>query len=278
MENTPPLAAGLLTVCLRSRNHALATFVQPRPFYSAFHIYVLTPKVSMTLQEKIWWATCIEHNRYRYNFGRQANRTLAQLVLPSEVPEWAKNFPVPEYGNESGKTEVALTPDSWTPLKIGSLFEVRRGRNILKRSMQAGKTPYVSAVANNNGVAAWLDQAPDHPAGCISVVSNGNGGMGYAFYQPRPFIASGDVTVLRPPRPLTAAEGLFVCTLITAERYRWNFGRKWTTTRVKESYIKLPQAADGSPDWELMRNFISSLRLASAVLSPDESKISTAYA
>src|SRR5437016_5121243 len=84
IKEVEPLPAGLLTVSLRSRNHPLATFVQPRPFYCGYHIYVLQPKKQMSLEEKLWWANCIEANRYRYNFGRQANRSLPDLELPDE--------------------------------------------------------------------------------------------------------------------------------------------------------------------------------------------------
>jgi hypothetical protein len=41
----------------------------------------------------LWWVTCITAitaNRFRFGFGRQANRTLKDIDLPSpkEMPEW----------------------------------------------------------------------------------------------------------------------------------------------------------------------------------------------
>jgi Type I restriction modification DNA specificity domain len=261
------LPAGLLTVCLRSRNHALATFLQPHRFYCGYHIYVLQPIDVMSAQEKLWWAECIAENRYRYNFGRQANRSLADLQLPDEVPSWVNELPIPEF-----KTTQVAAPikdprsDSWGHFRIGSLFEVVGGRSVLKRNMRPGPTPYVSAVAVNNGVSAWIDAPADHDAGCITVASNGNGGVGCAFYQPTPFIASADVTILKPSIPLTEAAALFVCTIIYAERYRWNYWRKWTTSRIRDSLIQLPSDSGGSPDWNYADSYIRQFPLAGAVL------------
>jgi Type I restriction modification DNA specificity domain len=262
-----PLPAGLLTVCLRSRNHALATFLQPRRFYCGYHVYVLRPKRAMSVQEKLWWAECIRMNRYRYNFGRQANRSLANLHLPDEPPDWVHGTQVPSF--ERGTAEAALpilnTAD-WQPFRLGDIFDLSRGRNILRRDMVAGSTAYVSAVSANNGISAWIDVPPDHAPGAITVASNGNGGVGSAFFQPYAFVASGDVTVLKPRAPLSEAAALFVCTLIYAERYRWSFGRKWVTTRMKESVIRLPVTQAGRPDWYLAERYINSLALAPAVL------------
>ena len=84
--------AGDISVCLRSRNHSLAAFVKPRRFYTTYHVAVLAPKATMSVQEKLWWCLCITANRFRFHFGRQANRTLGSLILPDAVPEWARSL------------------------------------------------------------------------------------------------------------------------------------------------------------------------------------------
>jgi hypothetical protein len=87
LPSREPFESGLLTVSLGGS--VLATFVQPAPFYTAHNdIAVLYPKAEMTLHEKLWRGLCIRANKYRYNYGRQANRTLAELELPDEIPDW----------------------------------------------------------------------------------------------------------------------------------------------------------------------------------------------
>jgi len=82
-------SAGLITVALGGA--ALASFVQPKAFYTAQNIDVLTPLQAMSLDEKLFYCRCIEANRYRYStFGREANRTLKGLLIPdrNSVPAW----------------------------------------------------------------------------------------------------------------------------------------------------------------------------------------------
>jgi type I restriction enzyme M protein len=68
----------------------LSTFYQPNPYYSGFHIFVLKPKSAMTPIEMLYYATMIRSNKYRYNYGRQANKTLKHLLLPATMPDELK--------------------------------------------------------------------------------------------------------------------------------------------------------------------------------------------
>ena len=84
-----PGSAGEITVALSGQGGCMAAFVQPAPFITAYHVAILSPiDASMTLGEKLWWCTCLWANHYRYGFGRQANRTLASLLLPSFIPSF----------------------------------------------------------------------------------------------------------------------------------------------------------------------------------------------
>jgi len=262
-DGLEPREAGLLTVCLRSRNYTLATFVQPRPFFCGFHIHVLRPKKEMTLQEKLWWAECITANRYRFNFGRQANRTLPSLELPDDVPPWVHTTPIPEFTPPSDTVPPPLATEAWQPFRMDALFDLMRGRNVLRRDMKPGATAYVSASATSNGISAMIDLDPDYPGGQITVASNGS--VGEAFFQPGPFIASGDVTVLSPKEPITPEAALFICSVVYADKYRWNYGRKWVTTRMRESTIRLPVTVSGDPDWYFMANYMKAMPLAAAL-------------
>jgi hypothetical protein len=62
----PPSPAGLITVALNGQGGAGVAFLQPFPFYSGFHIMILTPKRPMGDHEKLWWVTCITANRFRF--------------------------------------------------------------------------------------------------------------------------------------------------------------------------------------------------------------------
>jgi len=65
----------------------LSTFYQPLPFYTGFHVLVLEPKEQMSVVEMLFYAKCISANKYKYNYGRQANKTLKNILIPSQIPE-----------------------------------------------------------------------------------------------------------------------------------------------------------------------------------------------
>lgn len=75
-----PFKRGLITVSLGGS--VLETFLQDSPFYTAFHIYVLEPKEEMKNIEKLFYCAAIRLNQYRFNYGRQANRTLSTMRIP----------------------------------------------------------------------------------------------------------------------------------------------------------------------------------------------------
>jgi Type I restriction modification DNA specificity domain len=258
IPNIAPAQPGDISVCLRSRNHSLAAFVQPRPFYTTYHVAILTPKIPMTLQEKLWWCLCIRANRFRFHFGRQANRTIGSLDLPDAVPEWARELELPEHkGSDAGEAAVVNT-NEWQTFSLPNLFHLRVGEHAVRRDLERGSTPLVTASAWNNGISAHIADEGDWPGGQITVANNGS--IGAAFYQPRPFSASRDVTVLDPKFPLTKAAALFVCTVLGKESALFNYARKWTVGRMRETKIRLP-ASQGSPDVKAMEELIRNVPL-----------------
>jgi hypothetical protein len=263
MPGLEPASAGDISVCLRSRNHALAAFVQPAEFYTTYHVAVLAPKGPMSLQEKLWWCLCIRANRFRFNFGRQANRTIGDLLLPEEVPRWVYETPVPDH--EHRKTADAtenVDTSSWERFRLTDLFTLHTGQHTSRRNLGGGDTRFVSASAWRNGVTGDVEVPADWSGGQITVANNGS--IGAAFYQASPFAASRDVTVLDPKSPLTAASALFICTILRREGARYNYARKWTMGRMREAEIRLP-AKEGAPDSAAMERFMHSLRLGWAL-------------
>lgn len=88
LSDKEPIEAGVLTVA--AGGSVLATFVQPEPFYSGRDLYYLRPLVTLTLEQKLFCCMSIKANRYRYNYGRQANKTLRELRIPDpgKAPTW----------------------------------------------------------------------------------------------------------------------------------------------------------------------------------------------
>ncbi|MBH0009030.1 restriction endonuclease subunit S [Salinibacterium sp. SWN1162] len=261
-----PGEAGELTVAL-SGNGILSTFVQPEPFVTGYHVMILRPLNSdMVLTEKLWWARCILANRYRYSYGRQANRSLASLELPNFVPDWALHTVVPDvlHMEESVTPPTEISPvTEWGRYRLGELFEIRRGKYIPKIDQRPGLTPVVTSSSFKNGVSKYLDIEPIFPAGSISVARNGS--IGEAYFQPVPFFASDDAHIFIPNAEIDRFASLFVCAVIRMEQFRYGYGRKWSLERMNDTWIALPTSASGSPDWHAMSSFMQGLPYSSAI-------------
>lgn len=265
-----PAPAGTVSVALGGQGGAGVAFLQPFPFYCGRDVMILKPKSKMTEQEILWWVTCITANRFRFGFGRQANRTLKDLQLPEidEMPDWVTKADTTRYNGaelSANQIEVPLSDTGkWKVFSLQDLFEIRKGKRLTKANMMPGDVPFIGSIDKNNGVSAFISQAPIHDGNTISV--NYNGSVAETFYQPVPFWASDDVNVLYPKGfKLTPATALFICTVIRLEKYRFNYGRKWHLERMRESVIHLPVTSQGELDWAYMESYINSLLFSSSV-------------
>lgn len=255
-----PYPAGLITTAMGGS--VLASFVQQEPFFTGQNVKVLTPKIPMTLQEELYYCACIEANRFRYSaFGREANASFDRLTVPSpdEIPTKAlQKLAKPSFTTKPLEETISLDVGQWLPFLIGSLFEIRKGKRLTKDNMTEGNIPFIGSTNGNNGQTATIGNNNNlHPAGLITVSYNGS--IAEAFYQPRPFVASDDINVLYPRFKMTKFSAIFLCTVISQEKYRFNYGRKWHKELMEKSVIKLPATAQGEPNWQYMEDYIKGL-------------------
>lgn len=267
LTDVEPIPAGMITVA--GGGSVMESFVQPEQFYSGRDLYYLKPLIELTLQEKIYYCMCIRANKYRYNYGRQANRTLRDILVPSsdQIPEWVNKFDVGGYVDFDkplqDEQQFTIDTDKWLWFKYSALFDIKKGKRITKRDMRPGPTPCIRPIEINNGVTGYINHAPNHKGNTITVSYNGS--VGEAFYQERPHFSLDDVNVLYPRFTLNKYIAMFLCTLIRKEKYRFNYGRKWHLERMNESTMKLPVANSGEPDWQYMGNYIKSLNFSGKI-------------
>lgn len=255
-----PHDSGLITVALGGS--ILSSFVQKKPFYTAQNIMVLIPKKKMSFQEKVFYCQCIEHNKFRFSaFGREANRTLKDILIPENPPIWVNDLKMTDYSSFSlpiNSTTIELEMSKWQWFRYDKLFNIERGRGPRVKDIQEnGTTPFITSIDKNNGLTGWTNDSPIHSGNVISV--NRNGSVAEAFYQPVPFCSTEDVHIFNPKFNLNPFIALFLVSLIKKEKYRYSYGRKWGIGRMNESQIKLPITETGEPDWKFMENYIKSL-------------------
>ena len=70
------------TLSVACSGTVLSTFYHPYLYYSGRDVYILKPKRNMSEQEMLFYCAAIEQNKYKYNYGRQANKTLKDILVP----------------------------------------------------------------------------------------------------------------------------------------------------------------------------------------------------
>ncbi len=155
-------------------------------------------------------------------------------------------------------SEMFLLGTSWKKFKMDDIFVFHKGKRLTKEDMTPGNTNFIAAIDDNNGIRQKIDLPPLHNGNCITV--NYNGSIGESFYQDQPFRASDDVNILYPKNwELNRNIGLFLCTIIRHNKYRFGYGRKWNLEKMKDTNIALPVDKNGSPDWAFMDSYVEKL-------------------
>lgn len=263
--------AGVITVPLKGT--VLAAHLQSEPCYVAHQIAVLIAKQNMTKFEKLFYCTCIQHNSYRYSYGRQADKSLAELEIPDNIPDWV-------YSNYSSPLHSSINPtdlnselkcSDWKEYTIDCLFDVKYGINLELQNLTItdpsndDAVNFVARTSRNNGVVASVKKIEDiepQPAGIITCA--GGGSVLSTFVQNKPFYSGRDLYLLIPKFEMSLLFKLFCCTMIESNRYRYNYGRQANKT-MPHIIIKLPTNSDGSIDGSYIDSFMSQLKYSDLI-------------
>lgn len=257
--------AGIITVPLKGS--VLNAFVQPEDCYVAHQIAVLIPKQEMSDNEKLFYCLMIRKNKYRYSYGRQADRTLPDLEIPllKDIPSWVRSLNVKELKKEpvySKKEE--LNTKNWKNFKIVDIFDIKKGERLVKEERVAGDIPLITATSENNGVVEFIsyDEFKDNKKIfqdklTIDMFFN-------VFYHDYKYFSDDNVHTLIPKNfSLNKYVCLFLVTVLKKLQYKYDFGRQVRLQRLDFDEIKLPVDKHGTPDWKFMENYVKSLAYSS---------------
>ena len=272
IDGVVPQKAGLISVA--GGGSVLSTFLQPEPFYSGRDLYTLEAKDNISDEAKMFVITVIEQNKYRYSYGRQANKTLPdlQLMLPitKELrPDWKfmENYikslhhkPLTTK-NRAGQLPKLNVP-TWKEFRVGDLFDIHPTKaldGVNSDECVGYGVPLVVNQSNNNGVAGMCDYLPSEKGGIITFSDTWEGET--FFYQPDDFIGFAHVQGMYPRHKGLSGECLlFIATVLEFEaRGRYSYGRKKRRDIIMNVMIKLPADTNGNPDWQFMENYIKAL-------------------
>jgi len=256
-NNIKPISANTLTVA--AGGSVLSTFLQPYEYYSGRDLYYLIPKKQMTERELIYYSICIKKNKYKYSYGRQANKTLKNILVPESIPDRFLDLKIENLNKKTFlDNKVSFQERRWNWFKISDLFEVTGTKTTKKEIIQesgVGIYPYVTTQATNNGVEGYYNLFTEK--GNVMVIDSAV--KGFCSYQEQNFSASDHVEKLSPKFKLNKFIGLFLQTIINLEQFRYSYGRKFNQIKIRATKIKLPVDKNGNPDWQFMEDYIKSL-------------------
>lgn len=257
-------------------------------------------------------ATIYSQERPKYSFGRKWKTHLAdtQIKLPIKhdlngeplidsnyeysdegyIPDW--NF-MEDYIKtlhskplttkiKSGKTPP-LNISEWKSFQLKKLFIMLNGKGITQVEIEdnPGDFAAVQSSEENNGVMGKIDlnycksmnyTYTEKP--CLTVARSGS--AGFVSYQAFGCVVGDSAKILLLPDDIaTESNYLFLQTLLTANRFKYSYGRKVTEEKYLNEYISLPIQYNNNlpfidktyrfseegfiPDWQYIKKYIESL-------------------
>ena len=255
------------TISVSGGGSVLECFYQSEEFYSGRDLFYLKPKITLNEKQMLAYCYLIKFNKYRYNYGRQANKTLGNLIIPEpdELPNWINNDEISKkfkFKIDSLNKEPFNKNKNLKTFKIGGdqgIFDIYGTKTTPEKLLikyGKGKYPYVTTQTENNGVEEFYN----HYTEVGNVICVDSAVVGFCSYQAENFSASDHVEVLKPKKfELNKYLALYFCTMLNADIFRYNYGRKRSQARLEQSTINLPADKDGNIDLNWIENFIKSL-------------------
>lgn len=279
IEGVEPQKAGLISVA--GGGSVLSTFLQYEPFYSGRDLYTLEAKTDISNEAKLFIITVIEQNKYKYSYGRQANKTLPDILLKLPVMDDGQ----PDYGYMESfiksihykplttkvvKSNINLRADCWKPFKVSSILTILNGKGITTEEIEdnPGDFTVVQSGEENNGVLGKISLDYCKSVGytysekeCLTVARSGSAGF-VSFQKFGCVVGDSAKILLLDEKVANTYVYLFVRTVLMANKYKYAYGRKVTENKYMDDYIELPakdELGEWVPDWEYMKNYIKSL-------------------
>lgn len=266
IEGCKPHPAGTLSCA--GGGSVLSTFLQSKPYYSGRDLFILTPRYEMSDEEMLFWCKAINYNAYKYNYGRQANKTLGDIKIPEDVPEWVGTIKAKSIETKIEKKENNLDVNEWNWFDLvgeNGIFEIENCKcsNATALLVDGNDIEYIGAKKKRAGVMNKVEYNDElvTKGNCVIFICDGQGSVGYTNYIDHDFIGSTTLSVGRNVN-INKYIGLFLVSILDMERYKYSFGRKYRNSFSKAK-IKLPSLKNDDgvlvPDWIFMERYIKSL-------------------
>lgn len=245
-------------------------------------ILVLRDCEARLRQVYLFLQTLLSANRFKYTYGRKVTEDLyGKMVVKVPVTrsgkpdwQWMESFicslrskPLTTKNHASSNRHIQDSLD-WGNFLVKDLFHIIGGKGITKEEIEnhSGDFEAVQSGEGNNGVLGLIDKKYCNEMGysyceepCLTVARSGSAGFVSLHNKGCVVGDSAKILLLKEESAKSIGVYLFLQTLLTANRFKYTYGRKVTETLYGDMIVKLPMTADKKPDWRFMEEYIKSL-------------------
>lgn len=261
-------------------------FYRQFPYKMVTHarVFSLKPRFNMTHRQGIFIANTLSYLYHHFGYENMCSWEKIkdrQIELPlnanGEIDfDFMEDYvrELEAYLKATGLKDYILTPEEelalkqlsstkWKEYKITDIFNINNTHNILSSSIKdcPGKTPYLCASSENNGVSAYIsyNEHLKEMGNCIFI-----GGKTFVVsYQQEDFFSndSHNLALYLKVEKRTRLNQLYLATCIKkslGHKYTW--GDSISRTKIQKDTVNLPLSNDSKPDYALMENLIRAVQ------------------
>ena len=160
----------------------------------------------------------------------------------------------PSSGLFSAESSLDLSDVKQGRFRISDHFHVQLGGKDEIEDLRDGSIPVVSTSQSENGVTTWRSPNVIYPPRAITVATDGS--TCSSFVQEFPFYAFYKVAILRPLKQVPIDSLYFIACLLSRERWRYVYARKFGKARIRATILHAPIKKDGTPDFVRMAKLV----------------------
>lgn len=233
------------------------TYVSVERFIPNSDVAVLIPKENLTLDEKFIYAALITKNRFKFSYGRKPKgERLLKLKLPNR--NWVSKL-VEKLGDERSKfiklSKKNIDKDLINKniynsnlkklVRLSSIFDIVNGLSsdnvdVQDEKISNGFIPYIRpSKRQSTSYAGFVDKNSIQsdkifPSETLYVSTDGAGSHTYSYVSIEEFVPNSNVAVLVPKKNMDLETKLLYAAYITANRFKFSYGRKPKGERLAE--------------------------------------------
>ena len=269
--------------CITIGAEGLYAFYQNKDFIAGVKIYALRNE-KMNKYSALFVCTMLNQVIYQYSYGRARilEKIKDEMVLlpttPDNQPDWQfmEDFIKKIYNKVidevkasapallslslSLKNRPVLKCDEWKEFRVGELFDIKTGKDLIYNDLEEGQYPVIGHGVENNGIVCYTNFLEDYDLfDCENNISLAHIGNFFATLQGHDFYLGTRTKALKLKNgKFNKYVALFICTIINQEQYRFTYGRVGSD-KIPDMIINLPTTTQGEPDWEWMEGYMRRL-------------------